>query len=305
MRSGNSGVLVGLDVGGTKTHLRATSGQEVLADKVYSSEGWTTSDANVAAARLLEFIENSVPQSRALTAVAVGANGCDSDVRCVQLQRALSGLLGVPCLVRNDAELLVPAAGLTNGIGLVAGTGSVAVGRDTEGTAVYVGGWGWCFGDEGSAAGLVREAAKASLAARDRGERPDLLAALLLKSYNVTEVADLPDMMIAESGAGNWGRRAALVFEALESGCASAVHVVEEGAVALANLVAGVHSRAPSPDVVVAGGVILKQRRLFDAFERRLAAMLPAARVHHLTVAPVHGAVRLADRLARHGEVGT
>jgi len=41
--------------------------------------------------------------------------------------------------------------------------------------------------------------------------------------------------------------------------------------VALANLVAGVHSRAPSPDVVVAGGVILKQRRLFDAFERRLA----------------------------------
>jgi len=55
----------------------------------------------------------------------------------------------------------------------------VAVGRDTEGAAVYVGGWGWCFGDEGSAAGLVREAAKASLAARDRGERPDLLAALL------------------------------------------------------------------------------------------------------------------------------
>jgi len=87
---------------------------------------------------MVEFIENSVPQSMALTAVAVGATGCDSDLRCGQLQRALSDCSSsLPGAQRRGTTRT--AAGLTNGIGLVAGTGSVAVGRDTEGAAVYVG----------------------------------------------------------------------------------------------------------------------------------------------------------------------
>jgi N-acetylglucosamine kinase-like BadF-type ATPase len=295
----HSGALVGLDVGGTKTHLRAIRQSEVISDTVVPSGDWTVADVDKAAARLCEVIEHSLPPSTEISALAVGANGCDSALRCLQLQTALERALRVPCLVRNDAELLVPAAGLTAGIGLVAGTGSVAVGRAADGSPVFVGGWGWLLGDEGSASGLLREATKASLAARDRGEQPDLLAELLLRSYGVAEVADLPDRMAAEPGAGGWGRRATLVFQALEGGSALAAHVVEEGAAALARMVAGVHSRAPgTPDVVVAGGVILRQESLFTAFERRLSAVLPSVRIHRLAVAPVHGAVRLAERLA-------
>lgn len=300
----NSGALVGLDVGGTKTHLRATWKSKVIADEVVSTGDWIAADVGETAARLIEIIERSLPPSTEITALAVGANGCDSAVRCIQLQTTLERFLRIPCVVRNDAELLVPAAGLTTGIGLVAGTGSVAVGRAADGSPIFVGGWGWLLGDEGSASGLLREATKASLAARDRGEQPDLLAEMLLRSYGVTEVADLPDRLASEPGARSWGRRARLVFEALEAGSVSAAHVVEEGAAALARLVAEVHSRAPgSPDVVVAGGVILHQPRLFTAFERRLAAVLPAIRIHRLAVAPVQGAIRLAERLAQAREL--
>jgi N-acetylglucosamine kinase-like BadF-type ATPase len=52
----------------------------------------------------------------------------------------------------NDGDLVV-AAGTPEGwgVGLIAGTGSIAVGRDREGRAARAGGWGYLFGDEGSA----------------------------------------------------------------------------------------------------------------------------------------------------------
>ncbi len=292
------GIVVGMDIGGTKIHLRATRGGQLVTDRVFPSENWTTEDRGAAVTRLVEFVEMIPRGEGGIAAVAVGAHGCDSASTCAELRTGLISTLGVPCAVFNDAELLVPAAGLTTGIGLVAGTGSVAVGRDSDGTPVYVGGWGWLLGDEGGAAGLVREAVKASLTARDRGEPPDLLAELLLRSFGAAQVADLPDHMITQGGARAWGERAALVFEALSGGSGLAATVVRGAAAALARLVAGVHARVPETnDVVVAGSVILNQQSLFTAFERQLAALLPACRVRRLTTPPVHGAIRLAERL--------
>ncbi|MBP2330499.1 N-acetylglucosamine kinase-like BadF-type ATPase [Kibdelosporangium banguiense] len=292
-----SGVRVGIDVGGTKTHIHATRGGETIADRVVASEGWLPSDGPAAAAFLAELIGTTVRQA-GVDGIVVGAHGCDSARACAVVQEELTRLLPVACLVCNDAELLVPAAGLAVGVGLVAGTGSVAVGRDRQGESVYVGGWGWLLGDEGSASGLTREAARASLAARNRGEPPDLLADLLVRSYQVTEVTDLPDAMAADLGAAGWGSRASLVFDALNGGSALAEAVVREAAEALAGLVAMLATRdVPVDDVVVAGGVILNQRRLFDAFLRELAVVAPSSKVHRLAVPPVHGAVRLAEQL--------
>ncbi|MEU9387874.1 ATPase, partial [Streptomyces sp. NPDC048279] len=46
--------------------------------------------------------------------------------------------------------------------------------------------------------------------------------------------------------------------------------------------------------VVVAGGTILSQPRLYDAFTTALAQALPGARPRPLRLPPVHGAVALA-----------
>ena len=293
-----SGVRVGIDVGGTKTHVRAVAESRLLADQVYSSEGWVPADFRRAGAFLAELIARTIP-GRTPVAVAVGAHGCDSAEDAAALTAELELLVGAPCVVLNDAELLAPSVGLGDGIGLVAGTGSVAVGRDAQGQPVYVGGWGWLFGDEGSAPGLIREAARASLAARDRGETPDLLAALLLDAYEVSEVTDLPDAMAAQAGAREWGSRASLVFDALEGGSAVAEAVVEDAAEALALLVVKVAARGvDASGVAVGGGVILNQPPLYDAFVRRLAALLPDTAVHRQDVPPVQGALVIAERLA-------
>ncbi len=293
-----SGVLIGIDVGGTKTHLRAVRNTELLADQVCSSEGWQPSDFRAAAAFLAGLVRDAVPEQD-IAAVVVGAHGCDSARDCVGVRSELARRLpSVACLVCNDAELLVPAMGLASGVGLVAGTGSIAAGRSRAGEPVYVGGWGWLFGDEGSAPGLLREAARACFAARDRGEPPDLLAELLLRAYDVREVTDLPEAMAAEGGAREWGRRVALVFDAMAAGSDLAGRVIEDAAGALAELVVRLSKRdVPVDDVVVAGGVILNQPSLFDTFTARLKLLVPHARPHRLDVAPVLGALRLAERI--------
>ena len=292
-----SGIDIGIDVGGTKSQLRAVRGDQVIADRVCSSEGWQPADFAAAAAFLAELVRESLPGAEP-AAIAVGAHGCDSAQDCLGVRAELARLLPAACLVCNDAELLVPAMGLDSGAGLVCGTGSIAVGRSRAGDPVYVGGWGWLFGDEGSAPGLLREAARAALAARDRGEPPDLLTEKLLDSFAVAEVTDLPEAMAAEGSARDWGLRAGLVFEAMAGGSVLAGTVVEDAAAALAGLVVQLAARdVPVEDVVVAGGVILNQPSLFEAFAARLKLALPDTVPHKLDVAPVLGAVRLAQSL--------
>ena len=54
-------------------------------------------------------------------------------------------------LIVNDGDLVI-AAGTTEGwgVGVISGTGSIAVGRTKDGRTARAGGWGHLIGDEGS-----------------------------------------------------------------------------------------------------------------------------------------------------------
>lgn len=292
-------LVVGIDVGGTKTHLRASAGDAVVADHVRASSGWRPHDVPSAVRWLADLLEEALPTGVRPAAVAVGAHACETPRQCAQLRAGLEELLGVPARVVGDAELLVPAAGFDKGVGLVAGTGSVAVGRLADGTAVQVGGWGAVLGDEGGAAGLVREAARAVWAAHDRGEAPDSLAEGLVASLGVPEVPALGAALERASDvSAEWGRHAPAVFSAAASGSPLAHAVIAEAGLALAALVARLAARGvPVDDVVVAGGTVLSQPVLYEAFNSGLAQAVPGARATPLTVAPVEGALALARAL--------
>ncbi|WP_371664341.1 N-acetylglucosamine kinase [Streptomyces sp. NBC_00280] len=292
-------LVVGIDVGGTKTHLRARAGDDPIADHVRPSSGWRPHDPVAAADWLEALVREALPADARPSSVAVGAHACETPRQCEEIRSVLQGRLGVPCLVVGDAELLVPAAGLDKGVGLVAGTGSVAVGRRPDGTLVQVGGWGAALGDEGGAAGLVREAARAVWAAHDRGEAPDLLAEGLISAFGVSEVPALGAALeSATDVSAEWGRHAPVVFEAAASGSLIAGEVIAEGGRSLASLVVRLAGRGvPVDDVVVAGGTVLAQPALHDALLASLAILLPGARLQPLRVPPVEGSVALARSL--------
>ncbi len=81
------------------------------------------------------------------------------------------------CL-RTECELLhdtpIAHAGALAGrpgIVVIAGTGSVVYGRKEDGSSSTLGGWGYLFGDEGSAFAIARDALATLMRAHDDGDR--------------------------------------------------------------------------------------------------------------------------------------
>ena len=92
-----------------------------------------------------------------------------------------SVLPNVKILVETDAFVgYMGAIGTEPGVLLIAGTGSIAIGRRTDGVMIRVGGWGPYFGDEGGGHWIGREAVRAALHATDAHEFPEFISAIRL-----------------------------------------------------------------------------------------------------------------------------
>jgi N-acetylglucosamine kinase-like BadF-type ATPase len=290
--------VAGLDVGGTKaTVLVETLDGIRVATVDVPSTGWDAEPIDAGAAWIDDALRRAVPPGYDVVAVGIGAQGLDTAGLAADLTAALTARGHIAVAV-NDAALLVPAAGLSRGIGVVSGTGAIGVGRDAAGDWLFAGGWGWVIGDEGGAAGLVREATRRALRAHDGGEPDDGLLAALLAAFGVRTAERLARAVNDVPTTDNWGPRAPAVFDAADRGSALAVRVVQDAAEHLATLVDQLLRRgADGRDVVAAGGVITSRPRLYDAFVREVAARHPEITVHLLTGPPAAGALALARRL--------
>jgi N-acetylglucosamine kinase-like BadF-type ATPase len=295
-------VVVGMDVGGTKLAVRVeTTDGEVRADVEVAAEGWEAAPVDAAARWLLDQLARVVSEDDEVLALGVGAQGCDTREHCAHLAAAVEAL-GVPVAVVNDAALLVPAAGLDAGIGVIAGTGSIGVGTGADGAVLFAGGWGWVLGDEGSAPAIVREATRAALAAHDAGADDDGLLSALLAHYGDPNPQALARTVNDESTTAHWGPAAPAVFRAADEGSALAAGVVDEAAGHLATLVAQLVAQgATGSTVVAAGSVLVRQPRLAAGLRARLAVTHPALTLRLLDRPPVAGAVALALARSRHG----
>lgn len=296
------GLVVGVDIGGTKTHLRAVRGGEVLADRVVPTSEWRPHSNREDAEALLALINEAAGTPAAL---GVGAHGCDTGAECAAFEEVLASLTPARVRVVNDAELLPPAVGLSEGIGVVAGTGSIAVARNGHGAMLVAGGWGWVFGEEGSAPGFVRDAIRAIRGVLDSGERTEGLYEALRRSTGAESVTEMARGIAKLGSATAVGEHAQAVFEAADTGSNLAVQVVRDGARSLVDLVERLISRgASSRDVVASGGVMASQPLLQDLFRQELGLRLREHRVWILTDPPVGGAVALATALLGGDEPG-
>ena len=293
----NQKLLVGVDIGGTKTRIMASRGSLTVVDETIITDGWRVrqmeADAVKLAGIVIDLCGGSAPD-----AMAVGAHGCDTDEQCRRFQALLSQQTSGKVQVVNDAELMVPAAGFVDGVGVVAGTGSIAVARTAEGKMLAAGGWGWILGDEGSAAALVREAAKAIRGVLDRGQDGDPLIGALMRELDTDDQTKLGILLNETRGAAVWGRYANAVFDAAVAGSPLATRVIREGGAGLAALVEVLIERGANAALVVAGGgVIAEQPMLMEAFVEAMASISPSSQVVLLREPPVIGAVAIARRL--------
>ncbi|WP_199241035.1 N-acetylglucosamine kinase [Naasia lichenicola] len=288
-------VLVGLDVGGTKTAIIIeTIDGDRLVDAVVPSEDWDAEPIEHGVAWIERCIATALPDGCVVAAVGIGAQGLDSD----GISHDFSAALPFPTIAVNDAALLPAAAGVEHGLGVISGTGSIGVGRDARGSYVIAGGWGWVIGDDAGAAGIVREAAKAALWAHDSAQPDDGLLGALLEAFDVADAERLARAVNDVPTMDNWGPRAPAVFAAADAGSPLAAQVIESAGRNLVDLVGQLIARgAVGSTVVAAGSVIVGQPRLFDALATGVAAAHPELDVVLLTEPPVTGALALARRL--------
>jgi N-acetylglucosamine kinase-like BadF-type ATPase len=294
-----SAFRVGLDVGGTKAAVLAEPiDGGMLIDAVIAATEWDAEPYAHGARWLDAVVRRALPHGATVPVLAVGAQGFDSLATVEGVVGELAKL-GYPAVVGvNDAALLVPAAGLVDGIGLIAGTGAIGVGIAADGAPLASGGWGWVLGDEAGAAGIVRDATRLALRAHDDGVPDDGLLAALLASYGVEDAERLARAVNDEPTMANWGPHAPAVFSAADAGSAHAGAVIDGAADHLVLLVDQLRRRgAVGQDVVAAGGVIVAQPRLQHALRERLARRHSDLRLHLLRRPPVHGALELARRI--------
>jgi len=283
-------VVLGLDIGGSSSRARLSQGGRQLAEAVGEGANVTTVDPALVEARLAALIAQlGRPQPAACCA---GAAGSEFPAGKRLLEELLGRLLpGTRVLVVHDARLILAAAGVDSGIALIAGTGSVAYGRNPKGDEARAGGWGWMLGDEGGGAWVVREAVRVLMRRREAGEPMGALGEALFTTTRTGDALELAGRLQGDHLAGHWAAHAHVVFDVINRDGAAA-EIADRAADALAALVEHLRSRLViTGPVVMAGGLLIT----FPALSARVLSRIGDGIV--LSEAPVAGAVKLAETL--------
>jgi len=184
-------ILIGADVGGTKTAVGVSDGETVLARAEGSGAAVRPGRALASATVIADVVRKALAGADRLRAdvLYVGAAGAGREPEREELQKALrTENLATTVVVSTDIEIALAAA-FDEGPGIVvsAGTGSVAVGRDRSNRRKRIGGYGWQMGDEGSGYAIGRAALGAvSRAADGRSPRTALTERVLAATRSDT-----------------------------------------------------------------------------------------------------------------------
>jgi N-acetylglucosamine kinase-like BadF-type ATPase len=300
--------VLGIDAGGTKTVCYLADGTgRVLGES--RGEG-----ANLQALGELD-IEKVLHgvMDRALvgyavvpSAICLGMAGVDraEDAAVVQgIMRRIGYKARV--VVTNDALVaLVAGAAHDPGIVVVAGTGSIAYGRNARNVAARAGGWGYVLGDEGSGYWIGRLALRAVVRQADGRGRRTSLTPRILAHYGVARPSDLVRHIYGghpkPSAIASLAR---YVQEAHDEDDAIASGILETGVRELLGCAASVTTQLQMNDdafvFVLAGGIFEAVPWLADTLAERLTEIAPHGRAMRLDREPAWGAIQIALSEAR------
>ena len=302
--------VLGIDAGGTKTVCQlADDSGEVLAEARRGGANLQAVGELEVEKVLHDVMEEAIGDLDVRpAAICLGIAGVDrpEDAGVV---RGIMKRIGYKAkvLVVNDALVALEAGAPDQpGVVVIAGTGSIAYGRNDRNQAARAGGWGYMLGDEGSGYWIGRAALRAVLRESDRRGPATLLTGLLLKYYGGPRAQDLIHPVyhgtLRPSAIASLAQ---CVQAAFTDGDPVAIGILrgsadqlESSALSVARRLELVGSDFP---FVLAGGIFRAVPWLEEELARRLPLASPRSRTIHLDVEPAGGAVRLALAEARSG----
>ncbi len=298
-------LVVGIDAGGTKTRALAVDREGHVVGRGAGGGGNLLSSPDPQGSIGAALAEALV--GRDADAIVLSCAGADRRADRDRGQALLARVApaGARLLVTHDAIAALYAGNPAGcGVVLIAGTGSIAYGRNGEGEEYRAGGWGHLVGDEGSAVWCGLEALRAIAHAADGRGAPTMMVELLYRELGVDDFADvLPRLYGRPHPAPAIAAATRALAAAAAERDAIAHGILQRGAVALARaatVVAATLRLAGGP-VYLAGGAFESLPALQQLVRLELLGTLPQASVEPVREEPAMGAARIAMELAWSG----
>jgi len=312
---------LGIDGGGTKTRC-------VLADETMVLATAMSGGSNVVRlgeTQAREALHTAVRQVCAtanispaqISAICIGAAGADRPEIAAQIRTILAELISEiapepahPKIeVVGDMTIALEAAfGAGPGVIAIAGTGSIAYGRDANGHTARAGGWGFAISDEGSGHWIGRRAISAILSAHDQG-RETAVTAMILQAWKLNTLDELV-RQANSTPPPDFPRLFPIVLRAADEGDSIARGLLNDAGANLAAL-ARIVIRRLAPDtpavlfpesmlpvatlpVAMTGSVFRQSPDVRQVFYNTLQTSLPGLDVRQDIVDPIEGALARA-----------
>lgn len=236
-------------------------------------------------------------QPSQIACTCIGLAGAARPAIEKQARAVLAELLSGEIEVAGDMAVALEAA-FRGGPGLIviAGTGSIAYGRNERGETTRAGGWGFAISDEGSGHWIGRAAVAAAMRAHDLGENSVLISSIM----NTWHLGSRDDVVRAANAVPppDFAELFPLVLAAAAGGDSRASEILTSAAMELAQLARIVAERLwrgqQAFRVAITGGVFQNSPLARQVFGNSLRSLHPQAQIEPKVVEPAQGALWLA-----------
>jgi glucosamine kinase len=234
-----------------------------------------------------------------ISRTCVGLSGAARPEVANRVHPMIAAIVSGDIVVMGDTDIALYAAFAdAPGVVVIAGTGSIAYGRNSRGRIARAGGWGFQISDEGSGHWIGRSAISAVFRAYDEGENPILLQGLL-KAWAV-DSRDKLVIMANSSPSPDFSALLPAVLSAADSADPTARAVLAQAGAELAGLakivIRRIFPEREGAPVAMAGGVFSNSALVRQVFYNSLRSEFPEIAPNPQIVEPVLGALDLARR---------
>ncbi len=303
---------LGIDGGGTRTRSLLVSelgdilGRAVSGPSNVQQVSMETLQGNLQ--ELLDQTFANLPDNIEYISSCFGLAGAASAKNKDEIRDILVSLTPVPSespILTSDAHIaLIGALANRPGLMLIAGTGSICLGRDADGNTHRTGGWGPAYDDLGSGSWIGQQAMQATFQESDGRQPSGPWQRNVLKRLRCNSIEELLcKVKTGEISNPHVAALAPMVIQLAQAGVNAADDILNRAIQELIRVVSVTKRKAKlgSARLVLVGGLLEKS----ELFRERLIAALkvaePEVQVQKTLMSPIVGAVVVACKKSSDG----
>ncbi|GAB6169115.1 BadF/BadG/BcrA/BcrD ATPase family protein [Clostridium carnis] len=222
----------------------------------------------------------------------------------IKIDEAVKEVMEVPYMIDNDAvNGWAAGTACKAGINMVAGTGSIAYGRNDEGKLARCGGFGPGIGDDGSAYWIALKTINEYTKQKDGRKEETILTKILEENYDINYKYEIVDIVFnkLKFNRTDVAGFSKICFLAAEAGCPVAKKIFEDAAEAIFEHVYALSKELGFKDEFVlsyTGGVFKSGKHVIEPLKEKIAASGLKCKIQEPELDPWNGAALLAYKLA-------